>query len=94
MKRVIWRPLGLPDRKDEEERAYMAQALGELLRSRPTITATVEQVLEGGDIALVVNAWAMTATAPDGSVLRRDGRSTDVVRRQPDGTWLVAIDKP
>lgn len=75
-------------------RHAIREALGELLALHPTITADVEQVLIGDDVALVVNRWAMTGTAPDGSSVQRGGRSADVVRRQDDGRWLVVIDKP
>jgi uncharacterized protein (TIGR02246 family) len=69
-------------------------ALAELLALRPTMDATTVQVLASGDVALVVNEWSMAGTAPDGSAVRQSGRSADVVRRQPDGRWLVVVDKP
>jgi uncharacterized protein (TIGR02246 family) len=69
-------------------------ALAELLAAEPTMTATTVQVLEAGDIALVINEWSMTGTAPDGSEIRQGGCSADVVRRQADGGWLVVVDKP
>jgi uncharacterized protein (TIGR02246 family) len=70
-------------------------ALGELLALEPAMSTTTVQVLDGGgDIALVVNEWSMTGTAPDGSEVRQGGRSADVLRRQPDGRWLVVVDKP
>jgi uncharacterized protein (TIGR02246 family) len=75
-------------------RAAIRDALGQLLAIGPTITADTVQVLTGGDVALVVNEWAMTGTAPDGTAVRQGGRSADVVRRQPDGRWLVVVDKP
>jgi uncharacterized protein (TIGR02246 family) len=74
--------------------ADIREALAQLLALRPTITAETVQVLAGGDVALVVNEWAMTGTAPDGTAVHQGGRSADVVRRQPDGRWLVAVDKP
>jgi len=69
-------------------------ALRDLLTITPTITADTVQVLQAGDIALVVNEWSMTGTAPDGTDVVQRGRSADVVRRQADGSWLVVIDKP
>jgi ketosteroid isomerase-like protein len=57
------------------------------------VAETVE-VLRADDVALVVNEWTMTGTAPDGSEVRQGGRSSDVVRRQPSGGWLVLVDKP
>jgi ketosteroid isomerase-like protein len=51
-------------------------------------------VLVADDVALAVSAWSMTGAAPDGSPVIKDGRSADVVRRQPDGSWKVLIDSP
>jgi len=74
--------------------AAIRQALGELLAIGPTISAETVEVLAAGDVALVINEWAMTGTAPDGTEVDQGGRSADVVRRQPDGGWLVVVDKP
>jgi uncharacterized protein (TIGR02246 family) len=74
--------------------AAIRGALGELLGIGPTISSQTVEVLAGDDIALVVNEWALTGTAPDGTEVRQGGRSADVVRRQPDGRWLVVVDKP
>jgi uncharacterized protein (TIGR02246 family) len=76
------------------DHAAIRAALEQLLALRPTITADVAQVLTSGDIALVVNEWSLTGTAPGGGEVRQGGRSADVVRRQPDGRWLVVVDKP
>jgi uncharacterized protein (TIGR02246 family) len=69
-------------------------ALETLLAIGPTISAETVEVLTAGDVALVVNEWSMTGTTSDGEDVRDGGRSTDVVRRQPDGRWLVVVDKP
>lgn len=74
--------------------AEIRQALEELLATDPRITAETVEVLQAEDVALVINEWAMTGTAPDGSQVRQGGRSADVVRQQPDGRWLVVVDKP
>jgi uncharacterized protein (TIGR02246 family) len=75
--------------------AAIREAHGQLLALDPTITADTVQVLAGGgDVALVVNEWALTGTAPDGTAVRQSGRSADVVRRKTDGRWLVVVDKP
>jgi uncharacterized protein (TIGR02246 family) len=65
-----------------------------LLALRPRMTTRIVQVLCTGDLALVVSDWELTGTLPGGGELRRGGRSSDVVRRQPDGGWLVLIDRP
>jgi uncharacterized protein (TIGR02246 family) len=77
-----------------EGRDAIGGALAELLALRPRLDVTPVQILRADDIALVVNDWTMTGTAPGGSPVRQGGRSADVVRRQMDGTWLVLVDKP
>ncbi|MEW6582944.1 MAG: nuclear transport factor 2 family protein [Actinomycetota bacterium] len=70
-------------------------ALEELAALRPAIAYDGEpHVIVVDDIALVANDWTMTATLPDGTRLRQGGRSADVLRRRPDGTWRVLIDQP
>jgi uncharacterized protein (TIGR02246 family) len=52
------------------------------------------RMLTGTDVALVSNDWHITGTNPDGSPVQARGTSEEVLRRQPDGTWLYAIDDP
>lgn len=51
-------------------------------------------VIRAGDIALVSGSWTLTGTGPDGEPVTMSGRTVDVVRRQPDGTWRWVIDVP
>ena len=44
-------------------------------------------VIQSGDVALVSGSWMLTGTSPDGAPVTMSGRVTDVVCRQPDGTW-------
>jgi uncharacterized protein (TIGR02246 family) len=76
------------------DRGQIRGALEAMLGVQPRMVVTPGQVLVADDVALVVNDWSMTGTAPDGSGVTRGGRSADVVRRQPDGTWRVLIDRP
>jgi uncharacterized protein (TIGR02246 family) len=70
-------------------------ALTDLAALRPHIEYTGEpDVVIVDDIAVVSNSWTMTAELPDGSTHREGGVSADVLRRQPDGSWLVLIDQP
>jgi uncharacterized protein (TIGR02246 family) len=69
-------------------------ALGQFAALRPTLSGRIDKVLEAGDTALVVNAWTLEGTAPDGAPVTMAGRSADVLRRQGDGTWRVVIDDP
>jgi ketosteroid isomerase-like protein len=54
------------------------------------ITFGEHAIVEAEDIALHFSQW--TIRRADGSEIV--GRTTDVLRRQPDGNWLLAIDNP
>lgn len=60
---------------------------GKFQMARPT-------VIESGDIALLMAKWTLKATSPEGGPIEIAGQTSDVVRRQPDGTWLFVIDNP
>jgi uncharacterized protein (TIGR02246 family) len=62
---------------------------------RPTLTMHVTRVVRPGeDLAVLYNDWRLTGTAPDGSRLEDSGKAIEIVRRQPDGSWRLAIDDP
>ena len=69
-------------------------ALAQFLALKPTIEGEVQKVVQADDTALVVYRWSLKGTAPDGESVAMKGTSTDIVRRQPDGRWLVLIDDP
>ncbi len=52
------------------------------------------EVIVTGDIAVHSMPWSMTGTAPDGTKVEQGGLSIAVLRRQPDGNWLMVIDNP
>jgi ketosteroid isomerase-like protein len=62
--------------------------------SRATFTVIHNAPLESHGVALHLSSWSLQGVDPSGGELRLAGRSSDVVRRQPDGTWLIAIDNP
>lgn len=47
-----------------------------------------------GDVALLSNRWHMTLGPSDGERAGLEGTSTEVARRQPDGSWRYVIDDP
>ena len=70
-------------------------AIAQLAALHPRISSHEEpDVVVVGDLALVSNEWTMTAQAPDGTHVEQRGVSADLLRRQPDGSWLVLIDQP
>ena len=73
-----------------ELRAALQYGLG--LRARMTIKP--EQVVRSGDAMLVLGTWMLVGTRQDGTKLERTSRFADVLRLQPDGRWLIAVDNP
>ena len=69
-------------------------ALNGFLSMKPTLQLGALNVVLAGDIALSIANWTMTGTAPDGSPVKMQGTTSDVLRRQADGTWLFVIDNP
>lgn len=52
------------------------------------------RVLQANDAALLFSKWTLRGTGPDGNAVELAGQTSDVVRRQADGTWLMVIDNP
>lgn len=46
------------------------------------------------NICLVRAKWNMALTGPDGKPKQMQGESSDVLRRQPDGSWRILLDNP
>jgi uncharacterized protein (TIGR02246 family) len=77
--------------------AAIRAALGGFLalKGRLEIEALeAKDVVRAGDLALVSGSWTLTGTAPGGEPVTMRGRTTDVLRRQPDGSWRWVIDAP
>jgi uncharacterized protein (TIGR02246 family) len=52
-------------------------------------------VIEGPDgLAVLHGAWAIASSERTASATERRGLSTEVARRQSDGTWRFVIDNP
>lgn len=52
------------------------------------------EVVQAGDLALHLTPWKMQGAGPDGSPMAASGLSVAVLRKQPDGRWLMVIDHP
>jgi uncharacterized protein (TIGR02246 family) len=92
----------------EPEAAFVAGP-GQVLTDKDALRAALQQFLalkgqikleskfeaQSGDLALLINDWKLTGgTGPDGKPVEMSGRTTEVVRRQPDGRWIYVIDNP
>ena len=74
------------------------EAIREVLRAflatKPSFNLEVRKVLQAGDIALSFADWTLVGTGPDGEPIEMSAQTSDVLRRQPDGTWRFVIDNP
>lgn len=75
-------------------RAAIREALGSFLAMKPQFALQIGKVIQSNDLALLISKWTLSATDPDGNKIESSGQTTDVVRRQLDDTWLLAIDNP
>ena len=70
------------------------EALGTFAALEPNLTGAIEKALIANDVALVINRWSLDGRRPDGDPVRMAGVSADVLRRDRDGLWKIAIDDP
>jgi uncharacterized protein (TIGR02246 family) len=69
-------------------------ALEQFIALKPTMTGRIEKVMEADGVALVVNRWTLTGIGADGAPIEMAGVSSDVMRRQDDGSWRILVDDP
>jgi uncharacterized protein (TIGR02246 family) len=67
-------------------------ALQHLVDLRGRLTVTPHTFIRSDDLMLVLGTFTLTGRRRDGTPLDRASRFADVLRRQPDGRWLLAVD--
>lgn len=72
----------------------LREALAGFAAMKPVLSVEAYQVVEAGDIALYCSRWNLRAKDPEGKPVEMSGQATNVLRRQPDGNWLIAVDNP
>lgn len=72
----------------------LREALAGFVALKPALTSEAQQVVEAGDVALYCARWSLRGADPAGNLVQMNGRSSDILRRQPDGNWLIALDNP
>jgi len=72
----------------------LREAFKQFLVLNPKITIVKQDVVQANDIALHTYTWKMAGKTPDGNPVTQSGFSIVVLRKQPDGRWLMAIDNP
>ena len=74
--------------------AAIAETLSHFFAMKPRMQMETLYVIESGDTALTGSKWSLTGTGPDGKPTTMEGKAVEVLRRQPDGSWLAVIDSP
>ncbi len=72
----------------------LRESFKQFLALDPKIAVTSHDVIQADDIALHSYTWKMSGKAPDGTPIEQHGLSVVVLRKQPDGRWLMVIDNP
>jgi len=72
----------------------LREAFNGFFAMSPELKVNAEKTLLSGDTALVIGNWTLKGRDAEGNDIDASGRYADVVRRQPDGSWLFVIDNP
>jgi ketosteroid isomerase-like protein len=72
----------------------LREALAGFIALKPTLITEFCELIQAGDTALYCSRWSLRGTDPAGKTITMSGRSADVLRRQPNGNWLIAVDNP
>jgi uncharacterized protein (TIGR02246 family) len=70
------------------------QALAGFMALKPTLTIEAQQIVETGDVAQYCARWTIRGTDHAGNSVYLSSRSSSILRRQLDGTWLFLVDNP
>lgn len=68
--------------------------LEELLRLKGTMVSTNVYCIPFENIAMLRARFILQTTDPDGQPLVLQGHTSEIVRQQPDESWLYIVDHP
>lgn len=74
--------------------AALREMFASFVAIQPKFTYFGHDVVQAGDVALHIAPWQMSGVDPAGKPVQAHGLSVAVLRRQPDGRWLMVIDQP
>ncbi|HLL29035.1 MAG TPA: nuclear transport factor 2 family protein [Xanthobacteraceae bacterium] len=77
-----------------ETPAELRAALKHVVDLRGRMTIKPQSFIRSDDVVLVLGTFTLAGRRGDGTAFERTSRFADVLRRQPDGRWLVAVDSP
>lgn len=74
--------------------AGIRQALEGFMALKPNLTIEAQQIVQAGDVAQYCARWSINGIDLTGVTVQLGGRSSSILRRQPDGRWLFLVDNP
>src|SRR5438445_431712 len=74
--------------------SQLREALARFIALEPTLRSEVQEVIAAGDLALYAGRWTLRGMDPNGHPVVMSGESSDIIRQQRDGRWLIALDNP
>lgn len=74
--------------------AGIRQALEDFMALKPKLTIDAQQIVQAGDVAQYCARWSIKGIDLTGAAVQLGGRSSSILRRQPDGRWLFLVDNP
>ena len=77
-----------------ESPAELRGAMQHLVALRGRLTVNPRTFIRSDDLVLVLGTFTLSGRRADGTAFERTSRFADVLRRQPDGRWLLAVDNP
>jgi ketosteroid isomerase-like protein len=72
--------------------SQIRESLKRFTELKPALVVSTSNVIQTGDIALMNSHWLLKGTRPDGTPVEMGGHGSDVMARQPDGSWKFLID--
>jgi len=75
-------------------RAELTEMFAGFIAAKARFRFEAHEVIRAGDLAVHLTPWRMAGVGPDGEPIEGRGLSVAVLRRQPDGRWLMVIDNP
>src|SRR5216117_1620863 len=67
-------------------------ALGRLVERRGRLTINPKTFVRSDDVVLALGRYTLSGTRRDGTPFEVESGFADILRRQPDGRWLIVVD--
>jgi uncharacterized protein (TIGR02246 family) len=77
-----------------ESPAELRAAVQHVIALRGRLTVNPHTFTRSDDLVLVLGTFTLSGRRPNGTTFESASRFADVLRRQPDGPWLIAVDNP